>query len=70
MNIHSHNEMLNIIKVIDELNLNDWFIQSSKLNMKNENTLKIFNHKLIQDDNHTTISFMSALRSAKFFFRL
>ena len=62
--------MLNIIKVIDELNLNDWFIQSSKLNMKNENTLKIFNHKLIQDDNHTTISFMSALRSAKFFFRL
>lgn len=70
MNLHSQTEMLNIIKVIDELDLNNWFIETTQFNITNANTLKIYHHNLIQNDCHTTVSFMSALRSAKFFFRL
>ena len=61
-------ETMHILKAIDQLELDDWFLsfpkQKSYTFIKHENIQKILNHKLVYNDCHTNSSFGIALKHA------
>ena len=72
---HLYTEMNNIVKAIDELDLNDWILNlphnKSFIFNQDPQFMQIKNHHSVLQDYHSSASFAKAFKQAHlFYFRL